>query len=151
MPRKINSLRLPGKGSKYYLEFLRNLAPKILLFAFVLIIGGKLDFTKIDLSNWEMTLIFYVLLIAFLLAFIGNFRQLYTGCYSDIDRWSKKIFFKANISERTGLSKLWFFALAILKTRLIVFLELLFVSILLPIVLALIVRTSFSSANNLLL
>jgi len=145
-----NVLRLPGTGSKFYLEFLRNLTPQILLFAFVMVVGSKLDFGKVDFSNLLQTTLFYVLLVAFFFAVWGNCNQLFNGCYPDIKKWLKRISIKASSTNRSGLARLWFLVVAVLKKRFVVALELIFVVFLLQIVLAVIIIAAMSSAGSLL-
>jgi hypothetical protein len=150
MPTKFNRLRLSGKGSKYYLEFLRNLTPQIFLFTFTVVIGDKIDFTQFDLSNWRETLIFYVLLIAFWIAFIGNIKQLFEGCYGDIQSWGKKISAKANRTRQLIFLRFFFYIVAAIRMRWIVFIEIIFFVILLQIALAMIIIASISSAVSIL-
>jgi hypothetical protein len=54
------------------LEYLRNLTPQILLFSAAIFTGTRLDFTRIELSNWLSTLIFIALLLTFFTAVIAN-------------------------------------------------------------------------------
>lgn len=150
MPKRKNVLRLTGEGSKHYLEFLRNLTPQILLFAFVLVVGSKLNFHKVDFSNWLQTMLFYVLLIAFFFAAWGNCNQLFKGCYPDMAKWARRISFRAANTNRGFYSKFYFLFVASIKMRFIVIIELLFVVVLLQIVLAVTVVASISSATNLL-
>ena len=150
MPKKKDVLRLPGDGSKFYLELLRNLTPQILLFAFVLVVGSKLNFSKLDFSNWLQTVLFYVLLVAFCFAAWGNCNQLLNGCYPDMPKWVRRISIKASSTNRVGLARFWFLVVAAIKMRLVVVLELIFVVFLLQIVLAVTVVASISSATNFL-
>lgn len=150
MLRRKNVLRLPGEGSKHYLEFLRNLTPQILLFAFVLVVGSKLNFREVDLSNWLQTTLFYVLLVAFCFAAWGNCNQLFKGCYPDMSKWARRISVKAVSTNRGPFARLWFLVAAAIKMRFLVVVELVFVVFLLQIVLAVTVVASISSATNLL-
>jgi hypothetical protein len=146
MPKTKNVLRLPGIGSKHYLDFLRNLTPQILLFAFVLMVGRKLNFNKLDFANSLPTLLFYVLLVAFCFAVWGNCNQLLKGCYPDMLKWTRRISVKAVATRRTGLIRLWFLIVASIRMRLLVILELFFVILLLQIVLAVTIVASITSA-----
>lgn len=146
MPKRKNVLRLPASGNKHYLEFLRNLTPQILLFAFVLVVGSKLNFSKVDFSNWLPTILFYVLLVAFCFAVWGNCNQLLNGCYPDILKWARRISIKASSTNRNGITRLWFLVVASIKMRFIVIVEIFFVMLLLQIVLAVVIVASITSA-----
>jgi hypothetical protein len=75
--KRTQGIRIIGGGCKAYLEFLRNLTPQILLLGFTIHVGKQLSFTSVDFSNWLQTLIFFVLLISFLFAFIINYSVFY--------------------------------------------------------------------------
>lgn len=150
MARKLNRLRLLGDGTKNYLEFLRNLTPQVFLLTFALVIAQKINFTEVDVSNWLSTLIFYVLLLAFIFAFYGNFSQLFSGCYSDIKPWAKKLSAKANATNRNQLSRVLFFLVASVKMRGIVILEMIFVLVLLQVAFAIIIIESIASAVSII-
>ncbi len=150
MGRKIERIKVVGSGKKFYLEFLRNLTPQVLLFSFVLIVGRKLDFSTIDLGNWLQTAIFFVLLIAFIAAVYANYHQLFSGCYSGFGKWSDKIRAASAWNNRNGMDRVKFVLCAILRTRKLELAEILFVVFFLQVVIAIIVVTAIGSATRLI-
>ncbi len=138
-----------GKGKKHYLEFLRNLTSQTLLLSFAFIVGSKLDFSSIDLSNWLQTSIFYVLVFAFFAAVFCNSIQLFEGCYSDFGKLLNRCLAEAKITRMGKFSKFKFFLMVIFKKKFIV-LELIIVMFFLQIILAVIVVSSLISATQLM-
>lgn len=76
-------MKILNEGRVAFLDFLRNLTPQVLLFAFALTVWAGLDFTKFDPSNWAMTLGFYICAVTFALAVIANMTQ-FVESYSSL-------------------------------------------------------------------
>ena len=66
------------KGRATYLEFLRNLTPQILLFAFIVIIGSRLDKNPVQSTYWFVNISMLVCFgLMWFLAFFANSSLLY--------------------------------------------------------------------------
>ncbi|EIO4107045.1 TPA: hypothetical protein ACGU4U_004279 [Vibrio vulnificus] len=120
-------MKFMHSGRKHYLEFLRNLTPQVLLLSFTFTVGSRLNFGVIDLSNWFPTVIFFVLLIAFISAFYANCYQFVSGVYGDFGRWSDKIGRAAALDGRAGLNRVMFIVCAFWRYKKIVLLEMVFI------------------------
>ncbi|WP_136733426.1 hypothetical protein [Xanthomonas euvesicatoria] len=60
------------EGRKAFLEFLRNLTPQVALLSLAYFIGTRLDFNRVDLSNWAATLLFFALLLLAIISVAAN-------------------------------------------------------------------------------
>ena len=65
-------MHILGAGRSAFLEFLRNLTPTVLLVSATVFLHARLDFTRIDLSNWVLTLSFFGCLATAFLSMVAN-------------------------------------------------------------------------------
>lgn len=65
-------MHILGAGRGAFLEFLRNLTPSVLMASIALLLWSRLDFTRVDLSNWATTLAFFVCTLTTVLSFFAN-------------------------------------------------------------------------------
>lgn len=148
--KKYHGIRIVRVGRKAYLEFLRNLTPQILLLGFAIHVGKQLDFTSIDFSNWLQTLIFWVLFISFGFAFFINYFSLLSECFPDIDRLFKR---QANRNQDNRLITIRSNAAlfrSIFKNRPLVLIEIVFLTIFVNIVAAVILISGVRYAASLM-
>ena len=110
-----NEISILRHARKSYLEFLRNITPQILLFSFVLFLGQKLDFTSFDISNFFQTAIFYVLVIALIIAFASNCTLLFESMYPNSEKWFRRNFLRSRRQSNSKTSAV----LHVMKTLII--------------------------------
>lgn len=149
--KKINfkkRLQLLNGGRVFYLDFLRNLTPQIILLSFTLLVAIKLDFTSIDLNNFGPTILFYVLLCSFILAFYANSTLLYERCFGEWKRWFTDLENSLNTRGVEGPRRLLLIAQAIWNEQFVEFLEILTVLVFFQIVFAIVIVLSIHSASN---
>jgi len=84
-------LYLLNCGRAFYLEFLRNLTPQIVLLTITFLYGKNLDFSRIDLSNFLPTFVWWVFLGAFMLAFYVNAAIFYEHCFGGWKAWRTRL------------------------------------------------------------
>ena len=65
-------MHILGPGRAAFLEFLRNLTPAVLMASIAFLLWARLDFKRIDLSNWAITMAFFVCTLTALLSFFAN-------------------------------------------------------------------------------
>jgi hypothetical protein len=65
-------MHILGAGRAAFLEFLRNLTPMVLMATVAVFIGARLDFTRVDLSNWALTVAFFVCAATAAFSFLAN-------------------------------------------------------------------------------
>lgn len=65
-------MHILGAGRSAFLEFLRNLTPAVLLASLALLYWVRLDFRRVDLSNWVPTVAFFGCALTAALAFYAN-------------------------------------------------------------------------------
>ncbi|WP_156473003.1 hypothetical protein [Pseudorhodoferax sp. Leaf265] len=66
------SIHILGAGRSAFLEFLRNLTPCFLFASVALFLSVRLDFNRVDLSNWAPTFAFIVCALVSAFAFFAN-------------------------------------------------------------------------------
>lgn len=76
-------------GRVHLLEFLRNLGPQAVLLSLGLLAGIKLDFGKIDLSNWFATGLFWMFILIFCLCAYANISLFIERCVGARTRLAK--------------------------------------------------------------
>lgn len=141
-------LQLLNGGRHFYLDFLRNLTPQIILLSVTWLVAAQLDFTRIDISNTGTTFLFFVVLGSFILAFWANSTLLYERCFAEWKQWYSEL--KESLTAqgitgfRRGTAKLH----AIWKYRFVEFVEIIAVLGFLQIALAIVVSMSFNSAST---
>lgn len=69
-----------GRGA--FLEFLRNLTPFILLTSISILTWARLDFGRIDLTNWALTLAFFGCAFIATLSFYANLSSFLDNAFS---------------------------------------------------------------------
>lgn len=72
----------PGRGA--FLEFLRNLTPTVLFISVALVLWSRLDFGRIDLSNWAVTSAFFVCSFTAVLSFYANISAFLDSAFGPI-------------------------------------------------------------------
>ena len=90
-----------------FLDYLRNLTPQILLFSTAVFMGTRLDFNKIDLSNWLMSLVFLSALVLFIASLLAN-AYVFTESFKslpEIDQLLKNIHLE-NVSRLRRTTKI---------------------------------------------
>lgn len=137
---------LLGKARTHYLEFLRNLTPQVLLFSVVLILGGKLNFTKFDISNWYGTLLFCLFLLYFCLAFYANSSLFYEKCFERNYVWTRRVSLVLNKKEYPPLKRAAVRIREVWRRRKVEFIEMIIVFHLLQAALAAVVFIGTHSA-----
>jgi len=75
-------MHLLGSGRSAFLEFLRNLTPATLVTGIAIVLWSGLDFRRIDLSNWQVTLAFYGCASTAILAFFANISAFLDAAFS---------------------------------------------------------------------
>ena len=73
----------------HYLDFLRNLTPQVVLASLALVIAMKLDFNKLDISNWMQTAGFLIYLLAFGWSFWANATLFLERLFPEFSEWRK--------------------------------------------------------------
>lgn len=68
----LSGIHVLSAGRSAFLEFLRNLTPCFLFASVALFMSLRLDFTRVDLSNWAPTFAFGVCALVSALAFFAN-------------------------------------------------------------------------------
>ena len=114
---------LLNEGQRPFLEFLRNLTPQALLASTALLLGVRLDFGRVDLSNWFSTLSFFLCVAFACLAFFANMNQYFDALLASVDRFGTL----ARRLVRLGVTRRWALAIslrAIWRRRPSVFLDL---------------------------
>jgi hypothetical protein len=66
------AMHILGLGRAAFLEFLRNLTPMVLMASIALLTWAQLDFRRVDLSNWLLTMAFYVCALTAALSLCAN-------------------------------------------------------------------------------
>lgn len=69
---RLSDVHILGPGRSAFLEFLRNLTPCVLFASVALFMSLRLDFTRVDFSNWAPTFAFGVCALVSALAFFAN-------------------------------------------------------------------------------
>lgn len=143
-------IQLVNGGRSHYLEFLRNLTPQVVLFSIVLLLGYQLNFTRFDLGNWVPTLMFFILLGAFALAFYANSTLFYEKCFPEWKEWLKKT--ERSIATRgiRGPRRLIAKLKAIWCERFVEFVEVVTAIYFLQIALAIVIAMGMHSASTIL-
>ena len=59
-------------GRAAFLEFLRNLTPMVLMLSIAILTWAQLDFRRFDVSNWSLTMTFYICALTAILSFGAN-------------------------------------------------------------------------------
>lgn len=77
-------MHILGAGRGAFLEFLRNLTPTILMTSVALLLWFRLDFRRIDLSNWSATSAFYACAITAALSWFANVSQFADKAFSPV-------------------------------------------------------------------
>lgn len=75
---------LLGKGRGPFLEFLRNLTPMVLMGGISLVMWARLDFGKLDWSNWFDAVVFYLCLFTAVLALFANIDHFLDQAFSPL-------------------------------------------------------------------
>ena len=150
MKRKIfsQSIQLFDRARPHYLEYLRNLTPQTLLFAFVLISGSKLNFREFDISNWHATSAFYLLLFAFFLAVYANTTWFYKKSFGRYSVWLRRVQRLVNNKYSNRFVQARAFLAAVWRRRIVESLEVFVVFGLFQIVLAIVVVAGLQAATN---
>jgi hypothetical protein len=78
-----------GRGA--FLEFLRNLTPFVLLFSVSLLLHNRLDFRRIDLSNWVLTLAFFSCALTACFSFYANLSSFLDNAFSAVPEMGRGI------------------------------------------------------------
>ncbi|MEF2266842.1 hypothetical protein V3C40_08610 [Janthinobacterium sp. LS2A] len=130
-------------GRAFFLEFLRNLTPQILLLSLAFLLGGKLDFAKFDFNNLTSTLAFFFFLLLFGLAAYVNI-SLYMEKFYPIKRFNRGV---RLIGARSGVNKLNINLIYFRKNGL-VFLEGMFVMLTIECTLAGVFVSAIATANK---
>lgn len=99
-------LKLLNDGRNYYLEFLRNLTPQVMLFTIALLGMHKLDINRIDFGNFWATAITFFFLGSFILAFYANSTLFYENCFSDLRKWRSDLNKQLTEKNITGYKRL---------------------------------------------
>lgn len=73
----------------HYLDFLRNLSPQVVLASLAWVIAVKLDFGKLDPSNWLQTAGFFIYLAAFAWSFWANATLFLERAFPEFSAWRK--------------------------------------------------------------
>jgi hypothetical protein len=152
MPKQkiLKRLQLLNGGRSHYLDFLRNLTPQGFLFSFSLLLAVKLDFMRFDPSNFDITLIFFVIFSAFAVSVYSNSTLFYERCFSD---WSKWLIRKHKMIRLEGGGRLRRF-IEILKSiwreRFVEFIEVAIAVFFLQLALLLVIATGMQSVAKVL-
>lgn len=115
-------MHILGSGRAAFLEFLRNLTPMILMASIALLTWAQLDFRRIDLRNWILTMAFYVCALTAALSLFANISAFLDNALVsplDLERAVRRL-------KRKGYSKVKLLrAMVILTWRIkpVVFLE----------------------------
>lgn len=139
-------LQLLNGGRDHYLEFLRNLTPQILLLSGAVLLGARLDFTRFDFDNIIPTLVFFVVLGSFILAFWANASRFYERCSGEWKAWLSELQDSLTAQDIKGSHRIVAKLKAIWRERFVEFLELLIVQWFFPITLAIVIGMAFNSA-----
>lgn len=102
----IRRIRILSDCRAAYLEYLRNLTPQILLFAFILVVGQR----AYD-ANTEDRLVLYSLLFiivfGFVCAFAANTINFHQKCYKPLLVWSRRVGLLARRSSTRTFGRAW--------------------------------------------
>ena len=151
MKKLSNRIHILNGGREAYQNFLRNLTPQVLLLYSALVLSTKLDFKRFDLDNWQVTLAFFILLVAFGVAAWINSSNLYRSITDRLEKWQLKIGKKLDRHEITGRRRRSAARLyAVLKKKRVEFLEFMLVIFFLQTALAIVVAQAILSADTVL-
>lgn len=139
-------LQLLNDGRVHYLDFLRNLTPQIILFSITILLILQLDFSRLDFNNIEQTLLFFVLLGSFLLAFYANSTLFYERCFAELKVWVSELNQSMTLQNITGAQRFLKKAKAVWNERFIELLEAIAVLLFFQITLAVVIVMSTHSA-----
>lgn len=115
-------MHILGPGRSAFLEFLRNLTPIALIGSVAVVAGIRLDFGRVDPSNWRMTVEFWFCAVTAVLAFIANMLSFIERSLSAPDGLEKEI--KAmTLDGRSTRSRLWALVTFTWKTKPLMFVE----------------------------
>lgn len=133
-----------------FLNFLRNLTPQILLASLAWLLALKLDFTRLDITNYAPMLGFYIFLALFLYSVYANTSLFLEELFPDFMPWlraQESSLQDANMSRlRIPLSLLK----AVLRERKIEAAIAIFVILILNFVFAGVIASSIATAVNFL-
>ncbi len=102
MARKIaKRLHILNRGREPFLTYLRNITPQVLLIYAALMLSTKMDFGRLDLSNWVMTVECFILFGAFAAAFGINASNLLRSFSSRFERWRRRV---GALLDRNGIT-----------------------------------------------
>lgn len=65
-------MHILGAGRSAFLEFLRNITPTALMASIAFFAWVRLDFSRVDVSNWKATAVFWVCFITASLSLAAN-------------------------------------------------------------------------------
>lgn len=141
-------LQLLNGGRLFYLDFLRNLTPQIILFSIALLLWARLDFTRFDFDNTLPTVVFFVILGSFILAFYANSTLLYERCFAEWKQWLSDIDKSLTAQGVKGPRRLVAKLQAVWRDRFVEFIEIFIVLWFLQVALAIVVAMSMHSASS---
>lgn len=95
-------MHILGAGRGAFLEFLRNLTPTILMTSVAVLFWFRLDFGRIDLSNWSATSAFYACAITAALSWFANVSQFADRAFSPVPGLERGIRLLKTRSHSTG-------------------------------------------------
>ncbi len=84
-------LHILNRGREPFLNYLRNLTPQVVLLYAALMLSTKMDFNRVDLSNWEITSAFFLLIGAFMAAAWINASNLLRSYSGRFERWRRRV------------------------------------------------------------
>lgn len=145
-----NRLQLLNNGREHYLNYLRNLTPQILIFSIVILAGRKLDFTRFDFNNFEVTLLFFILLGSFMLAAYANSTTFYERCFSELKEWIAELDASLKAQNITRFQRFHLKIKAVWHERFIELSEAIIVLWFIPITFAIVIGMSIHSALSIL-
>lgn len=102
MSKALKRIYVLNAGRGPFLNFLRNLTPQVLLLSSSLLLAKRMDFTKLDLGNWDVTVGFFTLLIGFLVAVWINSADFLVGCFKPFDKWKRRLELKLQSGQIDG-------------------------------------------------
>ena len=80
---------LLNQGQRPLLEFLRNLTPQVLLASTALLLWVRLDFRRVEPTNWPSTLAFFLCLGLLVLAFFSNMNQFLDALLDSLNPYAR--------------------------------------------------------------
>lgn len=146
----LSRISVLSDGRKYYLEYLRNLTPQVILFTFAILVGAKINGATLDYKSAFSAFMFISFMILFAIAFYANTTTFYENCYGRLGMFVKRVRFMCKSKGYTTFKTHCVVMKSLLSCKLVEFLEVVFVFWFLQLTLAVVITVAIFQAYGML-